>query len=176
MAIKGKIIVRQSNFPVWLWVLILGMVVFVWLGFAPLVNALPEAYQQPVSYAVYAIYIVAFIYLLIYTSLWYHMVLTHHDLYIERHILFFRGEAATLFCSQFTGIVPADRYKGSVKPKNYCPLTKIDGLGKYVITYTEKGEQKAAKIMCDRKFHDQIAELIEVYAKQGTGKKSKKKK
>lgn len=175
MAIKARLNVRKSDFGVAIWIIIVVMVAFVMFLFEPAMSLVPENLRQTVSIVIYILYFAAFIVLLIYTSLWYHMVLTHKDLYIERHFLFFHGEAATIECKYFTDITPANRYTGSAKPKNYTVM-KLDGFGKYVLSYTENGVEKAAKIQCTRRFHDHIVESIALNQRQAANLEKKKSK
>ena len=173
MAIKARLNVRKPEFGIWLWVLIIAMVAFVMFLFEPFIGILPDNMKAPVTYIIYVVYMIGFLYLLVYTSLWYSMVLSHHDLAIQRHFWFFHSKPVSLECKYFTGIVHADRYNGQAKPKNYT-IMKIDGFGKYVLTYTEKGEEKAAKIQCTRRFHDHIVELIELNQRQAANQEKKK--
>lgn len=175
MSIKAREHVKQLSFsPVW-YIGILLVVVYIMFFFEKTVALLPENFQQPFRYAVYVITLIVFIYLLIYTSLYYTMMLSHKNLQIERYFLFFHWGAAMVMVKDFIEIVPEKKYTGQARPKN-CTIHKLDGFAKYVLTYREKGEIRAVKIQCHRNFYDEVVDLIELNQRIADNAAKKKKK
>lgn len=178
MALKAKEKVKQLSFSAGWYIAILAVVIYIVFFFRKTVALFPENFQQPFTIGFEVLTLILFLYLLVYTSLFYVMVLSHKELEITRCFLFFHWNAARLQCKDFLDIVPEKKYEGSVRPKNYT-IHRMDGFAKYVVTYREKGEIRAAKIQCRRKFYNEMVELVELnkkVAENAAKKKTKNKK
>ncbi|MEF9918778.1 MAG: hypothetical protein RR310_07915 [Eubacterium sp.] len=161
MAVKAREKVSSREFS------LLGMaIIFVFVvGYTLIYNrsiSLIDNFELKTSIGIAAliIMIIFFFVVIRFITTSYSMVLTHKNLSIERKIFFFERMMADIPVNEMESIVSEAAFKGvKGKLKNYT-LARIEGKGRYVITYKHNGIVNAVKIQCSSKFYNETKKLI----------------